>query len=541
MSRGEANKVYNNFVGGLNTESSPLTFPDNASLDEENMVLSRDGSRQRRLGMEYEDNFVKINTGQREAEFDGLAVSSFAWGDVNDDPTVALSIVQIGNELYFFDLLKDSQTPNQKNGGVALRLNASASQVYSFTPIVGRLIVATGETSITVLEYDAANDTVIATERELYIRDFFGVEDNLGIGQRPTLLSETHKYNLHNQGWSDVNLNTFKTSQTVFPSNADIMHLGKDSDENFDSALLVKQFFGTTPAAKGKNIINAFNRGTSRNSGGTSVAWRTPFTDELPFNIQFPDAYKSIDFTGTLNEDRTVGGHVAVATYAGRVFYAGAGSELINGDSKSPNMSSYIFFSQVMENIEKATACYSVADPTSEHISDLVQSDGGTIKINGASNILRLISLGNALVVLAETGVWAIFGSASGFSATNFQVKKISDIGATSGASAIAANESVFYWAKTGIQIISGDDATGQLTSTNIVETTIQTLYNEIPEVVKQNVPGIYDPAANQVRWLYTINSDYTGVTNRFKFDRELIFDLTLNAFFKHFIKSSCD
>lgn len=540
MSRGEANKVFNNFVGGLNTESSPLTFPENASLDEENMVLSRQGSRQRRLGMDYEEDFVKINTGKRETEFLGLGISSYGWRDVNDDPTVGLSIVQIGNELYFFDLLKLSQSSNPKHGGIALILNASISQVYSFTPILGRLIVATGETSIVVLEYDVDTDTVIATERELYIRDFFGVEDNLGISQRPNILSEEHRYNLHNQGWSTTNINDFNSSQNIYPSNADIMHLGKDADQNFDSALLLKQEFGSTPAPKGKDIINAFSRGQSRNTGGTSVAWRTPFIDELPFNLQFPDLYKSTDFSGSLIEDRTVGGHKAVATYAGRVFYAGANSELIDGDARSPNMSSYIFFSQVIENIEKASACYSEADPTSEHISDLVGSDGGTIKINGASNITKLISIGNALLVLADTGVWVIFGSDAGFSATNFQVAKVSDIGTTSGASVVSASNSVYYWAKTGIHVVTSDPASGQLVSTNIIENTIQTLYNEIPEIVKQNTPGTYDPAANQVRWLYTLEDDYDGISGRFKFNRELILDLTLSAIFKHHIKDSC-
>ena len=37
----------NTFVKGLITEASPLTFPDNASLDELNFILNKDGSRRR--------------------------------------------------------------------------------------------------------------------------------------------------------------------------------------------------------------------------------------------------------------------------------------------------------------------------------------------------------------------------------------------------------------------------------------------------------------------------------------------------------------
>lgn len=33
-------KVYRSFTKGLVTEASPLTFPENASIDERNFVLS---------------------------------------------------------------------------------------------------------------------------------------------------------------------------------------------------------------------------------------------------------------------------------------------------------------------------------------------------------------------------------------------------------------------------------------------------------------------------------------------------------------------
>ena len=43
-----AEKLYKSFIQGLVTEASPLTFPENASIDEDNFVLNRDGSRSRR-------------------------------------------------------------------------------------------------------------------------------------------------------------------------------------------------------------------------------------------------------------------------------------------------------------------------------------------------------------------------------------------------------------------------------------------------------------------------------------------------------------
>jgi len=45
------------FNKGLITERGELTFPEGASVDELNMSLERDGSRRRRLGLEYESGF----------------------------------------------------------------------------------------------------------------------------------------------------------------------------------------------------------------------------------------------------------------------------------------------------------------------------------------------------------------------------------------------------------------------------------------------------------------------------------------------------
>ena len=43
-----ADKTYFTFKNGLNTDASPINFPDEVSLDEENFTLERDGSRRRR-------------------------------------------------------------------------------------------------------------------------------------------------------------------------------------------------------------------------------------------------------------------------------------------------------------------------------------------------------------------------------------------------------------------------------------------------------------------------------------------------------------
>ena len=58
VNRAAANKEYNSFVRGLITEASPLTYPENASIDEENFILNRNGSRRRRQGIDYESSYA---------------------------------------------------------------------------------------------------------------------------------------------------------------------------------------------------------------------------------------------------------------------------------------------------------------------------------------------------------------------------------------------------------------------------------------------------------------------------------------------------
>ena len=67
----KAEAAYRSFVKGLITEANQLTFPDNASIDESNFVLNRDGSRTRRLGLDYENDFGIVNTGYEDTDILG--------------------------------------------------------------------------------------------------------------------------------------------------------------------------------------------------------------------------------------------------------------------------------------------------------------------------------------------------------------------------------------------------------------------------------------------------------------------------------------
>ena len=81
---------FNTFVGGLVTEASPLTFPENASIDEANFELNKDGSRVRRLGMDYESGLTALPLTYATTPINDPVVVTFEWVDVEVSP-VSLS------------------------------------------------------------------------------------------------------------------------------------------------------------------------------------------------------------------------------------------------------------------------------------------------------------------------------------------------------------------------------------------------------------------------------------------------------------------
>lgn len=165
----------NTFVGGLITEASPLTFPNNASLDEANFILNRDGSRSRRPGMDIEAGADIIQSSVVNPSDNNLALSSFKWTNVGGIPTKSLSVVQIGPELNFFD-----------NSSVPLSLGYIYTYLYpadridkrfSYAVVDGLLVVVTGQKEVDVYRYDTSNDVIIKSSKSLQVRDLFGVAD----------------------------------------------------------------------------------------------------------------------------------------------------------------------------------------------------------------------------------------------------------------------------------------------------------------------------------------------------------------------------
>lgn len=574
------------FNKGLFTEATALNYPKGVAKDLDNIVLNRDGSAQRRLGLAQETGGVDIDTGNSEAVQQDEAVSTYRWDNVNNDPTLSFGVVQNGDTYTFLDLGQDAPTANIVG---TLTLTTSVVQVASlYTTLNGNLIITNRQYGLPQLVKYTSPSTFTATDISLEVRDYWGVDDGLANNERPNSLDVYHRYNLLNQGWTSNQYEHFSnhnyrswSQRTVvadisegytvgdkvlasvsgtdyvfevikggssgssaptwtagigdividnvvewrnkgafvtdlYPSNADIpvkgAKLGDNGKLSWDPENLFEEVFGDAEAPKGHFRISPFKRLTSRH---TNISLAVPGPPTL--------GSEDLEWVGSAE------------AFSGRIFYSAREvSDNIGLQDTFPNLNTLVMFSQVTDDETRLGKCYQRADPTSSVISDLRDDDGGYIVIPEASIIYRLVATEKVLYVFAENGVWAIHGGDRGFSARAYQVEKVSNVGCINAESVVNAEGTIFYWSKAGIYALGGGERGVELS--NLSEPTIQSYYLSLPTVGRANAVGMYDSAAKKVRWLCNNNSstNYDGITFKQKYNTELVYDVSLGAFYKH-------
>ena len=523
----------NTFVKGLITEASPLTFPDNASLDELNFILNKDGSRQRRLGMEFKEGSSELVL--PVGSINGLSINTFKWESVGGDPTKTAIVLQCGKSIYIID----ASDP----GGVfeqSFVIGSSDLQQISMASVDGVLVCVSGDKQIATVDY--RDGVYTKSSQTLKIRDLFGVQDIVSgkdllspeyLEARPTTLTSAHTYNLRNQTFaiprcvqydetlSDVIAGFLQQSGGKYPSNSDsvlpyFFANPNDGDNREVERYFAKEAFinplGSFRAPRGYFVIDALERGKSRLDAVARLKERHP---------------ENIYDVASLPQDKTPGGASVVAQFAGRVFFAGFSGDVIDGDSQSPRLTSYVLFSKLVDNISDIGKCYQEGDPTSKDTPDVVATDGGFIRLDGAYGIQKMVSVGSQLIVVAENGVWGIQGGSDyGFNAENYLVKKYSEHGCVSPSSVVLVDNTVLFWGDDGIYNVAPNQY-GDWGVTTLTAATIQKFYDDIDTSSKKLCKGFYDAYERKVRWLYDNDFLITGEDTR-----ELILDLNLSAFY---------
>ena len=495
--RGE--KRYFSYIKGLNTEAGPLTFPENSWSAGSNVVPQIDGSVKKRLavdaeeGYELSSSFASFSLTSAQEQRSALVVDE--WTSAGGSGSVNLTVVQMGTRVMFFTNVAEGQSATYISS-ITLSTVSGNTSIAGTAPIScysahGKLLVCSQDTDPILLTYE--NGVITSETISVEIRDVYGVDDGLAVNERPSTLSTTHNYNLLNQGWDATKQATYYASASKYPSNAQVWTAGKDSNDLFSATQLDKIDFGTSPAAKGRFIFSLFNRDRTAASGVAGITTET-------------ETFRP----------------AAVAFWAGRAWYAGV---------RSSSISNWITYSQVSDTAETFGKCYQEADPTSEQSSDLVATDGGVIPIQEAATILRLVPYNSTLLVFADNGVWAIRGGVDDvFSATSYSVQRLSSVGCIAPRSLVESEQGVMYWGVNGIYLIRRSEG-GSYVVDNLTATTIQTLYNDIPENNKPHASGRYFQKDKVVYWLYSA-TEHSGTVHRYKCNRILALDTRLGAFY---------
>ena len=175
---------------------------------------------------------------------------------------------------------------------------------------------------------------------------------------------------------------------------------------------------------------------------------------------------------------------VATAYAFGRFFYG---------------VDSYVYFSKVVQSAVDVGKCYQSNDPTSDEISDLVDTDGGVIRLNTAAGIKSITPYRNGVLVFAANGVWYISNPDGGFKATGFSTSKVSEVGISANKSIVLAESSVFYFGREGIQRVISNEF-DVVSTEDITQSTIRSLYLD-EWVGRSSTKGAYDEANKTIQW----------------------------------------
>lgn len=463
--------------------------------------------------MDFENGATKVVCNTLVPADGTIAVTSHNWENAGGEVGRLISLVQVGTELKFFQTT--GETLSEGNFYNYQFVNMSPSHKLSYAVVDGLLVVANGSRDIYVFEYDSGSVSV--TTKRLLVRDLFGVQDVVNgvdlrqgndIATRPTVQTNAHIYNLRNQTFgvpratwhrnepSDPIVTFRSAASGKFPSNSDSVNLALSKRADIDPSTtdrfraedIVLNPIGTYETARGFFIIDAMARGKSR-------------LEEI---VKLKQRYPSLSFgVSSLPQDETPGGASVVCEYAGRVWYAGFSGQIIDGDDQSPRLVSYILFSQLVDSPADIVNCYQDGDPTSTEEPELVDTDGGFIRIEGAYDIINLVNVGSAVMVVAANGIWMIQGGSNyGFTATNYLVTKISEHGCSSPNSVVVVDNSFMYWGDDGIYHLTRNQY-GDYVANNLTEKTIQKYYEKIPSDAILNATGFYDRYDKKVKWLY--------------------------------------
>jgi hypothetical protein len=539
---------YFNVIRSWITEANPANWPAEACVDILNMEIQPAGDVLRRLGLTEELTggalAVTAPTGQ--------AISVHVWKDAGGRAGNDLLLIQRGFDVYAYG---NSHPLSAYYVGMVtlpqdvVAVEGSAS-VISVASINGDAIIAHPRCAPQALSISETGQLSL-TRITVAIR----VQESISkmpIASRPTGLTHEFEFDLRNAGWPYVAqcsttpkgegatradpVAYTKTKLGVYPALSDLFYTCKTPSATEAVALgtyspweLEKQESGSGYSVSGKFITEAY----ALNTGNLMTTAYSPVppsasTQELYNQLQALFPGNTLVSLGQEGGPITTGTTIrytnerpsAVAHLNGRVVYAG----------RDYNGAYCLFFSQLAVDRLAYGKCHQEADPTTEEINDLVDTDGGVIRAPGMGAVLRMVELNSQLVIFSTTGIWAVDGGGAGdgFTGNNFRVTQLSKESCIAPLSIVAMSNAIMFFGETGIHSVAVDSASGASNVENITLTTIQSFYDNIPLGARINAVGAADPTQGRIEWTIVTNDEseyYTLI---------LVLDLRQGGWRKH-------
>jgi len=259
-----------------------------------------------------------------------------------------------------------------------------------------------------------------------------------------------------------------------------------------------------------------------------TVPTSTSFTIDMPFDCTGTATFAelgSADLAVVVKPDATdcasFFGPETTAFYAGRAWYSGIDG-VLTADS--------VYFSQILTSKQKAGLCYQQSDPTSESISDVLDTDGGQLTITGLGKVIAMRELSSSLLLFTSTGVWELDGGNNKiFTATDYSVRKLLNVPCLSRNAIVTVESSIMFFAEDGIYKIEEDTSTlfsSALRAVSLSDDKIKNYYAAIQTACLKDAVGVYDYKKKQVMWFFNGNNDCAKVLNRV-----LVYNVLLEAF----------
>lgn len=544
MARASIDKPYSTFVGGLVTEATGVSFPENTAREATNVDFNKSGLVQRRLGLTSEIDETVVATGINA--YDGSqAQTCYLWRAPTSSDIKQFLVTQIGNILQFYNAQNDAVLDTATLSGIIdetvllngtpasgnsisietlVPLDEAGSRVFTaveqekfplqYAEVNGYLVVVGAGINPLVIRYDEDDAAIyLNTVRNrtsqtpgtyflAQYRDFQGIDDGTTNDNFPSTLTEEHLYNLLNSGWKEADLQAYFTANSLWPARSIDWKAGKDANNSFSVSEVNKVDFGNSPAPKGRKLIELSGGGSRSYTFDSGTLTGASFSSPVNLSSTSVDHYR--------NEMP-----ITCVGYAGRLF--------VSGDV-CPNHPNAVYFSKVVQKESDLGVFYQEADPTSEGISDLIDSDGGVLFIPEAGRIRKLTALGDGIAVFADNGVWYIRGADEGFRATVYAVDKLASESVVSPYSVVEVDNAVFFWSKSGIYVVDTSGSVSKLSDK------IESLYAEIRDAQLATAWGSYDLYNRKVVWSYA-DRTIAEAGEKGKLNVFLIYDIVTQSF----------